>query len=178
MLTVMFFLLIVLVAYHFVYEGIVAPSLRLRLQFRLYALRDRLRTFKIEEPHAVSDSDFRLIEDGLNNAINLLSCISLSMLYQTRKAVRKKERWVREANQRVNRAEQCPHEGLRQIDKKATNILFEGLIINSGGWYIYVLPIVLVWYLWDQVMNFVKEVMSIPRPEVHRLIPKAKPVAT
>jgi len=44
-----------LAVYHFVYEGILAPSFRLKLRFELFELRDELRKLKISHAEDLRD---------------------------------------------------------------------------------------------------------------------------
>jgi hypothetical protein len=54
-------ILISLAALHFVYESILAPSLRLSLRFTLFALRDEVRQLKIDCASSLSDNGTRAI---------------------------------------------------------------------------------------------------------------------
>lgn len=68
LLEIMFFLALV----HFIYESILAPSWRLRLRFRLFALRDELRALKGECRGLLDDEHFAYLQDSINTMIAML----------------------------------------------------------------------------------------------------------
>src|ERR1035441_10315344 len=64
---------------HFIWEGILAPSLRHNIRLDLFALRDNLRRLKINNPELPNDA-FNTVQDGLNGAIKHLSDIDIPLL--------------------------------------------------------------------------------------------------
>jgi len=55
------------------------------LRFRLFALRDRLRKLKDEQPEEVSNQVFNLTQDTINSAILLMPHISITELRRFRR---------------------------------------------------------------------------------------------
>ena len=65
MTAILFLFLIVLAFLHFIYEGIVAPTLRTGLNYKMHALRDRLWHLRTSSANSTSPA-FDIIKIALN----------------------------------------------------------------------------------------------------------------
>jgi len=64
---------------HFILESIVAPSVRFNIRLDLFAMRDKLRLLKINDPE-IGDEVFGVLQDGINGAIKYLYDIDIPFL--------------------------------------------------------------------------------------------------
>ena len=68
LLEIMFFMALA----HFIYESILAPSWRLSLRFKLFALRDEVRALKAECRNLLNDEHYACLQDSINTMITML----------------------------------------------------------------------------------------------------------
>lgn len=67
------FILFIFAIYHFVYESIIAPNVRLELRFELFKLRDELRNIKLNRELSKEDNEvFSILDETICVAINRL----------------------------------------------------------------------------------------------------------
>src|SRR5687767_577256 len=72
--------LVLLSIIHFVYESIIAPSLRLSLRYKLFALRDEIRELKMAYGNLFADRHFHYMQDSLNALLSVLDRFDLAAL--------------------------------------------------------------------------------------------------
>ena len=72
-MTTTILVLLALAVFHFVYESILAPSLRLSLRFRLFALRDEARQLKIECVDSLNDAHCVFLQASINRDFKRIS---------------------------------------------------------------------------------------------------------
>ena len=82
----MIIILAVLAFSHFVYEALVAPTIRTRLRFELFRLRDELRWVRLTKRDQLDENVFRDLENGLNTAIRNIDRIDMPLLLTLEKA--------------------------------------------------------------------------------------------
>ncbi len=80
-MNIIFYILLALAIIHFIYEGIIAPSMRLHYRYRLFTLRDELRFLKATHKDELPDEVFILLQNILNNSITLLHRVNFVAVY-------------------------------------------------------------------------------------------------
>lgn len=136
-------IVLVLALLHFIYDGIVLPSIRLNLRNKLFKLRDDLRNHRIENPD-IDDNAFRLMDDGINSVLSRLSQFTISLQMEMEKELKESPELQEYIDQRISIIRNSDDIVLKAIHKKTNIVLEHAFIANTGAWFFYLLPIVLV----------------------------------
>lgn len=172
----LFFIILAALAFtHLWYESILAPSLRFRLRFKLFALRDELRELKIKRSDDLCDEVFSDLQSSMNGALMRLNLIDLRLLKTAREAFERDEKLRKRVERRIAMMEACPLEDVRIITIKYFRILDRALAINSGGWVPYLIPVVFGFIFADKAKSLVKEVFSLSENDLNRIVPPPPP---
>lgn len=166
--------LVCLAVWHFVYDGILLPTLRLRLRYRLFALRDRLRSLKASE-RAFDDAVYTHLQGSINNGLSFLHVIDMQFVADITAAIAQDEALRKRVEDRRLAVDACPIREVKEIYHRIGSIGESAVFSNSGGWLIYLVPAALVAVFFQKVKRDVEQVVSIPEPEVQRLMSTACP---
>ena len=151
------FSIFILAFYHFIYESILLPSFRLNIRFRLFKLRDELRNLKIED-HDIDEFMYDHLEVSINDKIRLLHTFSKDL--KNNKSLAKK------VSELTKRLEECQSEKMQRIRYKIMKYTTLALAVNSGGWFIYMIPIILGILLWNSIKALIKSTVFIPQKQI------------
>jgi hypothetical protein len=94
-------ILLALAVFHFAYEAILAPSLRLSLRFRLFVLRDEVRRLKIECLESLNDNHFVFLQGSINGLISMLHRVDMALLVGVEFESRKDPGFLEQARERA-----------------------------------------------------------------------------
>lgn len=140
MLSTCFFILFISLLWHFMYEEIIAPTLRLSLKFNYDKLEDELFMLKINHPDELNFNVFKLIEgeilDG-KESIKNLNIVSARRMYKKAKEITKIEELIKRRKDLIN---SCKLPEIKKIERNIIINFTKTIAINSGGWSIYLLP--------------------------------------
>lgn len=153
-----FFGLALLATWHFVYEGILAPSLRMSLRYRIFELRDQLRT----EMYSDDSEASTILQSQMNTSLQVLSEISISDAYQVRKYIRANPNAQEEARRRMVIVENSANPKLKKLADQLSSIIIRAFVVNTGGWIVYVVPLALSWILLKKLRNGVRVLLNLP----------------
>ena len=142
-MTTAIFIFFVFVAYHFVYESILAPSLRLSLRFQLFVLRDEVRKLKIECGPSLDNKHFLFLQDWINFLISVLNRLDLVSLARAEVESKREPEILQRAQERSKILDDCNIPDARAIRKQAARIAFRALLVNNGAWIIFIAPILI-----------------------------------
>jgi hypothetical protein len=150
MMTTLFLIFVALVVLHFIIEGIIAPSERSKVRLELFALRDRVRHTKIDNPVEFDDELYDHMQEHVNRSIHLLHNYNLAGVFRAIWADYKKEPSWLEADAKAARfyelLGESKVEGLDVIHRSSMFFTLTGAIFNTLGWLPYVfIPGILVW---------------------------------
>jgi len=145
-------------AWHLFWEGLAAPTLRMILRFKLFELRDELRELRLKRGRELGEDLFDIMDDGLNAQIQVAGHLHFSQMRALRRLFEEDEQLRAEAEEVGRLIEQCPLEEIRQIRADSAKVMFHTMTINSGGWLIYLAPIVLVASVWKVWLNVLEQV--------------------
>jgi hypothetical protein len=137
------FTFLVFVTYHFVYESILAPSLRLSLRFQLLVLRDEVRKLKIECGPSLDDKHFLFLQDWVNFLISALNRLDLVSLARAEVESKREPEILKRAQERSKMLDDCNIPRARAIRKQAASIASRALLVNNGAWIIFIAPILI-----------------------------------
>jgi len=132
-----------LVILTFIYCGIISPTIRLRLRYRLFELRDRLRGIMQTRPDGVSQEQIDLLHSGINNAIKALPSIDFSTYYYMNKRLDGDESLRREIDKRISLLNSCNSKDFQELRKETIDALEGAFITNVAMWFLLLVPIAL-----------------------------------
>lgn len=162
------FLLVVLASFwHFIYEGIVAPSIRARLRFDVFRLRDSLRI--MASNNGADKRTFTHVHDLLNTAIQVIPVVSISAIAEARRAVHADQDLQRRISKRDAVLESANQE-IRDLVDQACRVAYKALLVNSGGWYFYLVPLTAAYWPIRRICNAVDRLLMIPERDLEKAI--------
>lgn len=168
--------LICLAAFHFIYQDVVLPTIHVRLRNKFFGLRDDLRMLKISGDPAAEEAAYPIIEEGINNFINELPSLTLSFHAELH-ALRNRDPELRaRVKQRVAVLRDIQCEKLKKIFEDSNNVLTEAYLANMGGWFVYLVPIALVFAGFAQLSRLALSLIALPSTDAHQVMPSSKPV--
>ncbi len=163
--------LVIVAVFHFVYDGIVLPSIRQHFRNKLFILRDELRSIYIDEKDTIDREIFNLVHDSLSNFINRIHILTISTRKDFVKRYSGDKGFKKEIDKRRTMVEKYDHQKLKNIIKEADQILKYSFIANSGAWFVYVIPIAFVVWSMKKISDTAKEIFVIPGNEADQLMP-------
>ena len=144
-MTILFFILAALALLHWLYYGLIAPTLQRRLRYLIFAERDRLRRLRLE--HGEDDLSirvYRYLQDYANTALKLLPDITFATLHAANQRLENDAEFRDRVKHRVAILDSCKLEEIGELRKRIAVQVAGGVLVNSGGLLLYLIPIVLV----------------------------------
>ena len=139
--------------YHFIYESILLPSMRLDLRYRLFRYRDQLVKLKVVHGDKLSDDVFNSLFYSINSSINRLPFLSLSLFIEARREFETNNQLRQKVDRKIQLINLCEINETKKILKKTSQLAFYAFSLNLGSWVVYVVPILLVVYFIKQVFK-------------------------
>ena len=159
---------------HFIYEAILLPALRLELRFRLFALRDELRQLKYSEPDRLGDTLFRYLQSAINNGISMMHRLDIQTLESAYQSVENNPHLKSVVEKRTALIDASDLEEVQSIHKKTIQLMTTAFLVNSGAWFVYVLPIVFAIMLIGKLKEFSNKLGFMSEQELRRIFPTEK----
>jgi len=129
-------LLIIGAFLHFIYEGIIAPSLRDKLKHQMFELRDQLRAIQITEKEKCPREAFDIAHHGINQYVNRVHWLTFSFMVEFNRA--HGESKVRdETNRRRDVVAHCEQPDIQRIVKDANRVVGNAFAVNTLPLLIY-----------------------------------------
>lgn len=139
--------------FHFLYDAILLPSIRLDLRYRLFKVRDSLVNMKIEHGEKINDDVFNTLFFSINSTINRLPYFSISLFIGAKKEFEKNPYLRNKVDKRVQLINSCEIKELKNISRQNNDLAFLAFSLNAGAWLIYLLPILILLYLVKQIFS-------------------------
>jgi len=158
----LFYAFLLIGMYHLIYEGILLPSLRLRLRFRLFEIRDRLRTLKHLDARCCSDQAFNFLQDSINNGLGMLHRTDLIMLFKVEQQIESSELLRNRLEKRNSVLSEVFDPDIIEIRKDINHVARYAVLLNSGGWFIYIIPAMITVLAFGKIKGLVKELLMFP----------------
>ena len=162
--------IILLAIWHFIYENILAPSLRLHLRNELFALRDELRKLHMQgvitSPEDVKV--FNFIHNNINIFLKTLSELSLVTYIHVKKYLEANESYTKSLQERLKLIESSKNKEMLSIFKNGCFIAHKAFLINSGGWAIYIFPIFICWLFYKRLQEVITKLFVTPSQILER----------
>jgi hypothetical protein len=165
--------IIALAIWHWWYETILAPSLRLEFRFRLFKLRDEARELKMHLGSNFDDRHFHYLQDSINNAITLLPRMDVAMLVTVAKRMEHDAELRARIAARSKILDDCKFPEAADIRKRANEVLGFVVGANSGGWIPYLIPIALAVACYKQAEATVKSITALSEADLQSIAPSS-----
>lgn len=167
MITALFFIFVALVVFHFVYEGIIAPSWRFEQRMKLFAIRDEIRLLKIDLGEAFDDEVYDHLQEGMNKQIALLHNINISGVISAIRLVTGNRELTRKLEEIESRVRNSEIARVKELYNKTLPMSFASALgINSGGWIFYAVPLFVFMVITSvamvKIVRFVNKLTEVP----------------
>jgi len=163
LLVYLFPVLVFLVGFHYWYDGIFIPAHLLKLRFRLDEIRDRLRRLKLDlDPERLPDDTYFLMESSIDGAVRNLPRIEFFGLIEFAQRMDKEPQLREIVDMRRALVERCGLPELNKVDEDTFAVLVQAAVINSGGWFIYLLPLVVFVAAISSVFESIRTIVFFP----------------
>jgi len=163
--------LAVLALVHFVYESILAPSLRLEIRFELFKLRDELRFTKINLGNKLDDKHYHFLQDSVNTLIGNLYRFDLATITKAMIEVEKDKDLKKRVQERSRFLDDCNVAEARKIRNESIKLAFRALRVNSGGWAVYFIPVLATIACYKYALAAGKALISMSEPDFRKVAP-------
>lgn len=177
---IMFIAIMLLAFAHFIYEGIVAPSLRMQCRNDLFTLRDDLRAQKIAKGKDFPDEAFSILHEGINRYLGkgALAGVNLRFLYRFAHAARKPNSQFRaDIERRKSVIEGAADPEVKDILRRAGSIVERAFFINTAAWAIYIVPIAIAVACISSATRLLMRVVAAPPEGTGRLMDQSLELA-
>lgn len=163
-----------LVVFHFVYESIIAPSWRLSIRFKLFALRDELRVLKIEHGDQLDNKHFHYLQDSINSIIHVLPRIEVTTVSHIKRAIESDPELKVRLAARQMILDDCVFPEMSIIRKKSIGLSLEALAANSAGWWVYFIPLMYLGSVYKSIERRIRALISLSDPDLKRVAPEIR----
>ena len=141
-MAMLIFIAVLLAAWHLVYGLVIAPSFHLSLRYKLYELKEELRVLKNKKGKLISDDLFEQTEGAIDWAVEHSSAVSIPIMIKIKKRIESSNELRREADKREKLINDCKVDEIKDISNKTIEYIQKSILINSGGWAVYLLPFI------------------------------------
>ena len=128
--------LLALAVFHFTYESVLAPSLRLSLRLRLFVLQDEVRQLKLECAESLHGQHLAFLRDSIDGLTSMLNHVDMASLVGVGLESRRDPTFLKQARERARMLDDCTVLRVREIRKQTLKIAAEALVVNSGAWVV------------------------------------------
>jgi hypothetical protein len=155
---------------HVVYEEIIAPSLLLRLEIRLFALQDLAQVLKHDRPGEFENGSFELLKDSITTLLMLLPHINIWTVLRARRALAGNVK-LREQQAVTDRTlDACHLFQAREIRDETRAIFKSALLVNCAALYAYSVLIMAPFCWLVLIARRSGRLLSIPKRDLIQLL--------
>ena len=167
--------LILIALWHFVIEAIILPAARQEIRNQLFVLRDQLRKLIISREGKYDDELVRNLHDSVNFLINRIHRVTLVNQYLITKKIHNDDELRREIEEHHNYLGSKSTPEVQEVYREASRIVRNLFFVNSSGWLVYVVPILIIILFFKQVKRLTLQFLLIPTNEIMNLAPRETP---
>ena len=171
-MTTFIILLGVVAIVHFVYESIIAPSIRMHLRNKLFELRDEIRAVRVEGVDAEDEKAFWYTHDGVNNLLDRLSWMTLHARVMATMAYAQDTELQKLVHERKEMLDRCKDRRIHEIFDKTSLVVEEAFVVNMGAWAIYVVPVGVFFSSLGQLKKLVSSLILTPEGKREEMLPR------
>jgi hypothetical protein len=166
-------ILIIFAIFHFIYEMIILPNVRLGMRYKLFALRDQLINLQIEGKGNIDNDVFLVLENTISTTIGRLPYFSISMFLRTIEQHQSDSDLKDLIKRRKELIESCPNEAIKEVNKETLKIAHKAFLYNSGGWLstivIFIIPILVLALVFGLISDSVNVVLGRIRKKIDNI---------
>lgn len=159
---------------HFIYEGIIAPSVRMKLRNKMFGLRDDLRHLHVSSEKCSREA-FEIAHSGINQYINRLHGITIAFVSRFKTAYRNNPSLRDEVERRKRVLDACSSPELQGIITRANQNIEFALLINMGMWFLYLVPVAVaascITAVTAKIHRFVYRLFATSEASTEKLMP-------
>lgn len=156
----------------FIYESIILPSIRLKIRYKLFALRDKLRTLKVERED-FEDLPFKYAQESMNMALAYLRHFDIASFIEAERFFKQHPAIYKKATKRCEVLDSCKIEEFQVIRHQYIGTLVLASAANSFGllvlFLITIVPVIIIfkWFkvIKSKAIEISSKVFSIPGGE-------------
>jgi hypothetical protein len=161
--------LIALAIAHFVFESIIAPTLRLKLRFELFKVRDELRALKAEKKDQLDDKVFDYLENSINLSISHMEYFRLSIWIRAFHAVQSDPALKERLKQREEAFKKCAFPETKDIQTKTVMLDLNAIGLSGGAWAVFVVPLAVLLAFYRSVSKMASTLMWLSDAEMKKV---------
>ncbi len=155
-------ILFFLTLWHLVYETFISPVLKLKIRYKLFELRDKLIRLRVEKDNIDNDA-FKIVMSSLNTTINLREHLRFYWLKSTQKAFENDQKFIKTINNRILKIEKADDRDMDKILTDLSYLVFGSMACNSGGWILYIFPIVVFKSVFNGIVYIISDIRRITK---------------
>lgn len=144
---------------HFIYEGAIAPFLRLRIRLRLYALRDRLRVFESTHKSFENESVFEELAASINTSIAIVGWVTPSAVARADREFRRDPILQEAVQRRRDLVARSEIKAVQDIRRKEVRLVGWALAVNTAGSVPYATALVVPLFVALATVERIKEAL-------------------
>ncbi len=156
------FAAIVFSVLHFIYEGVIAPSLRMHFRYRLFAIRDELRNELTSFPQHLHDEAYSELQEGINRAIAAMAQVHVSTIIRGRRWLKNNPQAAKEIENRRKRMNRCADPTFKRLREQFSSMFVWVLLVNSGGLFFWIVPPIVAILSFHRVRRLLVNVVFTP----------------
>jgi hypothetical protein len=169
MIEVGILILLGLALFHWAYESAIAPSWRLGIRYKLFALRDDLRNFASAKGVQLDHAAIEILEDAVNGVTLHMAEINFGFFYSFQLRYKADESFRNRIERRRQLIEGYQDPDFSAMRRRYAHIFREINVANSGGWMIYLIPVVYVAICWEWLRRLSIKLSLVPSKEFQTL---------
>ncbi len=162
---------LVFAIFHFIYESIIAPSIRLKLSFELFKVRDDVRFLKMQHGNKFDCKHFDYLQDTINILLKSLHNFDVVALTLAQNAIKNDKALLDHVQKRKMIFDDCKMPEAVSVRKETLDIAAKIILVNNGAWLVYLIPIGIVMMFYKSLSDSVKEVFSLSEGDFNKVSP-------
>jgi hypothetical protein len=155
MIAFLIIVLFTLALFHWAYESAMAPSFRLGARYKLFALRDELRHFSAQKQIQLDEAAIQVLEGSINSSIEYMSGFDFALARAFRKRCSVDPSFRKRMARRSSLIESYRDPEFQALRQRYEYIFGKITMINSGGWFIYIVPVAVGVVFWKTLCKMV-----------------------
>ena len=155
--------------WHFLYDGIIAPSARLEIRLKALQVRHDLNSLKAERGQALKQEHFDYLRGMVLTVINEHPRFDLVTFVSSVREFHRNDDLRARLRRTQNTWSSCDMEAAKKIHRRAIVIADRAFVVNSFAWAIYLIPAVLMVACFSMVKAKVTAILSLSQPDFDRL---------
>lgn len=173
LLELMFFLALA----HFIYESVLAPSWRLSLRYRLFALRDEVRALKADCGDLLDDERFAYLQDSINTMIAMLHRCGVAAIIAAELRYRRDPEFKRRVDARAAILDDCNIPQAQNIRRRSLHLIARAIAVNSGMLCAPLFPFALMGIGLSTLQKRLRKFSALSRRELESVAPERLGIA-